>query len=423
MWNWRALMIGSGLALALAGWPQASDAQDRLQQVLDRGKLIVGTGSTNPPWHFKDEQDNFVGFDIDVAKIIAKGIFDDPEKVEFVTQGSDARIPNLATDKVDITCQFMTVTAGRAQQVNFTITYYREGVGLLMLKDGKYKSIDDLKTAGSDVTVSVLQNVYAEEMVHKALPEATVDQYDSVDLMYQALNSNRADAAATDMSSLRWFILQNKDRYVDAGYGWEPQTYSCAVKKGDLEWLHFVNTVLREAQLFPWHLLGLPLALVSSERVPDAAIRTYFLDRASVARPGGLPRPRTRPAVRLATGDTDAALDPPGAGTPSTWRARVDQFAEHIGAFDARTADDVTALASRFRFVPPAGFLPRAALELLTTAQALAAPTMPNARARLAPTTSMMSAPSMTAVVPDPGPVVAGPVVVLVAQPLPIPKY
>jgi polar amino acid transport system substrate-binding protein len=247
MWKWRALMIGPALALTLAAWPNSADAQDRLQQVLSRGKLIVGTGSTNPPWHFKDEQGNLVGFDVDIAKIIAKGIFDDPEKVEFVSQGSDARIPNLVTDKVDITCQFMTVTAGRAQQVNFTIPYYREGVGLLLLRDGKYKSYDDLKAAGSAVTVSVLQNVYAEEMVRKALPEAKVDQYDSVDLMYQALNSNRADTAATDMSSLRWFILQNKDKYVDAGYGWEPQTYSCAVKKGDLEWLHFVNTVLREA--------------------------------------------------------------------------------------------------------------------------------------------------------------------------------
>jgi polar amino acid transport system substrate-binding protein len=247
MWKWRALIIGSALALTLAVWPNSADAQDRLQQVLSRGKLIVGTGSTNPPWHFKDEQGNLVGFDVDIAKIIAKGIFDDPEKVEFVTQGSDARIPNLVTDKVDIACQFMTVTAGRAQQVNFTIPYYREGVGLLLLRDGKYKSYDDLKAAGSAVTVSVLQNVYAEEMVHKALPDAKVDQYDSVDLIYQALNSNRADAAATDMSSLRWFILQNKDKYVDAGFGWEPQTYSCAVKKGDLEWLHFVNTVLREA--------------------------------------------------------------------------------------------------------------------------------------------------------------------------------
>ena len=117
----------------------------------------------------------------------------------------------------------------------------------MLTKDGKHKSYDELKAAGSAVTVSVLQNVYAEEMVHQALPEAKVDQYESVDLMYQALNSARADAAATDMSSLKWFMKQNPDRYLDAGYGWNPQTYSCAVKKGDPDWLNFVNIALREA--------------------------------------------------------------------------------------------------------------------------------------------------------------------------------
>ena len=153
----------------------------------------------------------------------------------------------MLTDKVDITCQFMTVTAGRAQQVNFTIPYYREGVGLLLMKNGKYKSFDEVKAAGSGVTISVLQNVYAEEMVHQALPEAKVDQYESVDLMYQALNSGRADAAATDMSSAKWFVAQNPDQYIEGGYGWDPQTYSCAVKKGDPDFLHFVDIVFREA--------------------------------------------------------------------------------------------------------------------------------------------------------------------------------
>ena len=220
---------------------------DRLQDILSRGKLIVGTGVGNPPWHFKDEQGNMAGFDVDIAKIIAKGLFGDDTKIEFVTQASDARVPNIVTDKVDVTCQFMTVTAERAQQVNFTIPYYREGVGLLLAAGGKHKSYDELKSAGSGVTISVLQNVYAEEMVHKALPEAKVDQYESVDLIYQALNSGRADAAATDVSSLRWFMKQNPDKYLDAGYGWEPQTYSCAVKRGDPDFLQFVNTTLREA--------------------------------------------------------------------------------------------------------------------------------------------------------------------------------
>jgi polar amino acid transport system substrate-binding protein len=187
------------------------------------------------------------GFDVDVAKIVAKGLFGDDTKIEYVNQASDARIPNIVTDKVDITCQFMTVTAERAQQVNFTIPYYREGVGLMMTAGGKYKSRDEMKAAGTGVTVSVLQNVYAEEMVHYALPEAKVDQYESVDLMYQALNSGRADAAATDMSSLQWFMKQNPGKYVDGGYGWNPQTYSCAVKRGDQDFLNFVNIAFREA--------------------------------------------------------------------------------------------------------------------------------------------------------------------------------
>jgi polar amino acid transport system substrate-binding protein len=233
-------------AACLAALASAADA-DKLQDVLARGKLIVGTGTGNPPWHFRDEAGNMAGYDVDVAKIVAKGLFGDENKIEFVNQASDARIPNIVTDKVDITCQFMTVTAERAQQVNFTIPYYREGVGLMLTAGGKYKSRDDMKTAGNAVTVSVLQNVYAEDMVHYALPEAKVDQYESVDLAYQALNSGRADAVATDMSSLLWFMKQNPGKYVDGGYGWYPQTYSCAVKRGDQDWLNFVNIALREA--------------------------------------------------------------------------------------------------------------------------------------------------------------------------------
>jgi polar amino acid transport system substrate-binding protein len=241
-----ALAVAIALA-GLAAATHAANAQNRLQTILDRGKILVGTGSTNPPWHFKDEAGNMVGYDVDMGHILAKAIFDDPTKVEYVTQSSDSRIPNVLTDKVDITCQFMTVTAARAQQVNFTIPYYREGVGLLLMKGGKYKGYDDLKAAGSAATVSVLQNVYAEDMVHQALPEAKVDQYESVDLMYQALNSGRADAAATDMSSAKWFVAQTPDKYVEGGYGWNPQTYSCAVKKGDPDFLHFVDIAFREA--------------------------------------------------------------------------------------------------------------------------------------------------------------------------------
>lgn len=235
------------LVVLLMGIAAGTAYADKLQGVLDRGYLIAGSGSTNAPWHFKDENNALVGFDIDMLRLIAKGLFDDPTKIEFVNQSGDARIPNLVTDKVDVACQFMAVTAGRAQQVEFTIPYYREGVGLMLLNGGDYADYDALKAGGSDVTVSVLQNVYAQDMVHAALPEAKVDQYESVDLMYQALNSGRSDAAATDQSSLSCFMAQHPGRYADAGFGWNPQSYSCAVKPGDQRWLNFVSSVLHEA--------------------------------------------------------------------------------------------------------------------------------------------------------------------------------
>ncbi|MCV9877877.1 transporter substrate-binding domain-containing protein [Brenneria izbisi] len=237
-----------GLLLAATAFSFAAQVQAaKLDDVLKRGYLIVGTGSTNAPWGFQGADGKLQGFDIDIAHMIAKGLFNDASKVQFVQQSSDARIPNLLTDKVDMTCQAMTVTAQRAQQVAFTIPYYREGVALLLLANSKYQQLADMDAAGSDLNVAVLQNVYAEELVHQALPKAKVSQYESVDLMYQALNSGRADAVATDQSSAKWLMVQTPERYRSPDYAWSPQTYSCAVKRGDQDWLNFVNTALHES--------------------------------------------------------------------------------------------------------------------------------------------------------------------------------
>src|SRR5450755_3127094 len=123
--------IAAGAAAFAAAGAREAAAQaattSTLRTVLDRGKLVVGTGSTNAPWHFEDEKGELVGMDIAIARILAKGLFDDDKKVEYVRQDPAARIPNIVTGKIDITIQFMTVSANRAQLVNFTRPYYVEG--------------------------------------------------------------------------------------------------------------------------------------------------------------------------------------------------------------------------------------------------------------------------------------------------------
>lgn len=233
--------------------PAAAQTQDgtggKLRQVLERGKLLVGTGSTNPPWHFEDATGTLVGMDIDMGHLLAKGLFGDPQKVEFVLQGADARIPNLLTDKVDIVIQFMTVNAERAQQVDFTVPYYREGVGLMLLADSSYQTYEELKAAGSKITVPVLQNAFVEEWVHKALPEAVVQQFESVDAATQAFLAKRGDVMANDQSAIAWHLQNEPGKFRTVDFGWNPNSYAAAVRQGDQTWLNFVNTALKEAMI------------------------------------------------------------------------------------------------------------------------------------------------------------------------------
>jgi polar amino acid transport system substrate-binding protein len=251
----RSFLTAGGMGLAgaaaIAGVPSLltpkhayaqAEGDSLVRTVLDRGHLIVGTGSTNAPWHFEDEGGNLIGMDIAMAQILANGLFDDPTKVEFVRQEADARIPNVTTGKVDITIQFMTVTPGRAQLVNFSRPYYVEGIALLTKPGSKTEKFDALLAGGAATKVSILQNVDAEQSVHEVLPEAEVLQIDSQANVIQALDSERADAAAVDLSTVGWMAKRAPDKYADAGKKWFSMLYSAALRQGDLDWLRFVNT-------------------------------------------------------------------------------------------------------------------------------------------------------------------------------------
>jgi polar amino acid transport system substrate-binding protein len=240
---------GAGLAIAAAGAaldPGRAAAQaaptSLLRTVLDRGKLIVGTGSTNPPWHFEDDKGQLTGMDIAMARILAKGLFDDEKKVEYVRQEANARIPNITSGKVDVVIQFMTVSPARAQLVAFSRPYYVEGAALLTSPKSKYKTYAELKAAGKAIKASVLQNVDADILVHNALPEAQVMQLDSQANAMQAVTSGRADVGVVDASTVKWLAKRNPGDYADPGYAYEAQLYSAAVRQGDPDWLHWINT-------------------------------------------------------------------------------------------------------------------------------------------------------------------------------------
>ncbi len=268
--------LGAGAASLLSpaqAYAQAAPTS-LLRTVLDRKKLIVGTGSTNAPWHFEDEKGQLVGMDITMARILAQGLFDDPTKVEFVKQEPAARIPNITTGKVDIVIQFMTVTAQRAQLVAFSRPYYLEGVALLTSTKGKLKTFKQLVDAGKACRASVLQNVFAEKMVRAALPQAQVMQLDTEANAIQALDSGRSDTAVIDLSTVRWLVKRHPKAYLDAGFSYWPQIYSAAMRQGDPDWLTWVNTTFAVAMF------------ATEGDLYDKGLEDYFGQKPPVRKPG-----------------------------------------------------------------------------------------------------------------------------------------
>jgi polar amino acid transport system substrate-binding protein len=250
----RRNMLGLGAAGAVLAAGTLLDAHKAaaqaaptslLRTVLDRGKLIVGTGSTNPPWHFEDDKGTLTGMDIAMARILAKGLFDDETKVDYVRQDPAARVPNVTTGKVDIVIQFMTISSSRAQLVAFTRPYYIEGAGLMTSPKSKYPTYKQLVAAGSAARASILANVYADDMVHRVLPQAQVLQLDSQANVFQAVTAGRVDVAFVDASTVKWLVKRNPGIYsnpVENDLPGQAQLYGAAMRQGDPDWLGWVNT-------------------------------------------------------------------------------------------------------------------------------------------------------------------------------------
>lgn len=271
----------AGLGLAAAGAmlnPSRAAAQaastSLLRTVLDRGKLIVGTGSTNPPWHFEDDKGQLTGMDIAMARILAKGLFDDETKVEYVQQDANARIPNITTGKVDVVIQFMTISPARAQLVAFSRPYYVEGAALMTAPKSKWQTYKDLQAAGKQVTASVLQNVDADTLVHNALPDAQVMQLDSQANVMQAVTAGRADVAVVDASTVKWLVKRNPGDYTDPGYAYEAQLYGAAVRLSDPDWLQWIDTCFNVA------MHG------HQPEIYTAAFEEFFGEKPPVQKPG-----------------------------------------------------------------------------------------------------------------------------------------
>lgn len=225
------------LCLICCSCGKKSVINDDLTTITQRDRLIVGIRNDAPPFGFKDKNGFTVGYDADLARLIAKGILGDEKKVKFVPVTASNRIMKLNSGEVDCLIATMSITTQRQQFLNFSTPYYMAGQAILVRSSSKATSLRDF----TGKKLIIVFGSTSEKNLRSNVPEVTVIGYKTYNDAYNALKNGKADGIVADDTVLLGFSTNDKSvKLLPKRYSKEP--YAVVFRKDDAS-INFTNKV------------------------------------------------------------------------------------------------------------------------------------------------------------------------------------
>lgn len=210
-------------------------------------KLIVGTSADWPPFEWVDANNNFVGFDMDLMKVIAKI---QGYELEILDIGFDSLIPALQSGKVNLLAAGMSLTEERLQVADASNTYWTGNQGVMVRADSEL-NIATALTGGYIIGAQrgTTQADWLEEnLVQKGLNIKSLELYETNDLGIMDLVNKRIDVFVADTPAAEAFVKSNPIKIV--GTINTEEQYVFYVQKGDPEGiLPIINEGLSKIQM------------------------------------------------------------------------------------------------------------------------------------------------------------------------------
>ncbi|RZL78449.1 MAG: glutamate ABC transporter substrate-binding protein [Rhodococcus sp. (in: high G+C Gram-positive bacteria)] len=220
--------------------PDTAPPGSALAAIVARGRLIVGTDQNTNLLSFRDPKTGTLqGFDIDLAREIARDLFGDPSKVEFRLLTSAGRFEALENNDVDLVVHATSITCERAARVGFSTVYFEAFQRLLVPEGSDISSPADL--AGKRVCTFIDTTSLAT--IQRVAPAATIVGVPDWDDCLTTLQLGQADVASTDNSILAGLAAQDPNLDI-VGPNLELEPYGVVANKSHDDLVRFVNGTL-----------------------------------------------------------------------------------------------------------------------------------------------------------------------------------
>jgi polar amino acid transport system substrate-binding protein len=220
--------------------PGAMPPGSTMAAIAERGQLVVGVDQNTYLFGFRDPSTGVLeGFDIDIAREIARSIFGDPDRVDLKVVDADQREPSLQSGEVDLVVRTYTITCERKKSVAFSTVYYYAYQRILAAKGSGI----DSPAALSGKRVCAAKGTTSVATLLALDPRPTLFNVKSWTDCLLMLQQGQVDAISTDDTVLKGLAAQ--DPNVDVfGASMSTEPYGIGVKMENSDLVRFVNGVL-----------------------------------------------------------------------------------------------------------------------------------------------------------------------------------
>jgi len=221
----------------------AAQQDSSLNDIKEKGVLVLGLDDSFPPMGFRDKDGEITGFDIDLAKEVCKRM---GVKLKLQPIDWSAKILDLNSRDIDVIWNGLTITDERKEKVEFSKPYIANRQIIIVKIASGIDTKADLadKTVGLQLGSSADDAVKGDAKTMKSLGEV-VKFEDNVQALMD-LEVGRLDAVVVDEILGRYYIAKREGAFAVATDFFAEEEYGIGFRKGDKSFVAEVDRIMDE---------------------------------------------------------------------------------------------------------------------------------------------------------------------------------
>ncbi|NMB26691.1 MAG: transporter substrate-binding domain-containing protein [Tissierellia bacterium] len=227
----------------------SNEAVSTIEKIKDSGKIVLGTCADYPPYEFHkqiDGKDTIVGFDIDIAKEVAKDL---GVELEIKDMDFNGLLAALDTGNVDFVVAGMVPKEERKKSADFSKVYYNPDQGFLVRVEDeeKYKSISDL----DGMKIGAQKGTMQEDMALEMFPNSEIKSLGKITDLVLELKNEKLSGVVLATPVATAYDKANPDLTLSPHISFKKEDVetmeegvAVAIKKGEQELVDSINKTI-----------------------------------------------------------------------------------------------------------------------------------------------------------------------------------